>query len=113
MARQFGGLGGIEGGRRLDEDDAFEMAVNRALGDRIRDDMGLACDMWSALANVEWFHKDGDRAGYSFRAAGDLVAAIFGQDTDYMTFYCSGPYATISTEIAEALEKEGWTYEIL
>lgn len=113
MPKNFGGLGGLSKGRGLNKDDAFEMTVNRVLGDRIRADMKVACDMWSALANVEWYHKDGDNAGYSFRAAGDLVAAIYGQGTDYMTFYCSGPYATVSTEIAEALRKEGWTYEIM
>jgi hypothetical protein len=108
MAQHYGGMGGFSGGRPLSEGDAFEMACERQLGDAIRADKELGEHLWSALANMDWRHDDGHTASYSFRAAGDLVAAIYGQGSDYMTFYCSGPYAVVSDRIAAALAEEGW-----
>lgn len=104
----YGGWGGVPGGREPDPDDAFEAAVIRALGPKIRSDDETARAMWSALANVEWQHANGDTAGYSFRAAGDLVAAIRGSG-DYLDWYCESAIATIRGDIADALRAEGWT----
>lgn len=108
----YGGIGGIWDGRELNEKDAFEMTVDRVLGDRIRASDEVACDMWCALANVDWKHKNGDTASYSFRAAGDLVAAIH-RNGMYMDRYCCGDYPRVTDEIADAMEAEGWTFEIL
>jgi hypothetical protein len=105
----YGGWGGVEGGRPIDPDDPFEMTVNRVLGDRIRADDGMACAMWCALANVEWSHVNRDTAFYSFRAAGDMVAAIRGKG-DYMDWYCCDEVATVSGEIAAAMKAEGWAW---
>jgi len=91
--------------------DAFELAVERGLGKRIREDTQVARDMWSALANVDWKHANGHTAVYSFRSAGDLIAAIRG-DGSYLDWYCSGPDAYVSEEIKAALAAEGWTPKI-
>ena len=109
---EFGGLGGILGGREIDYSDPFEAVVERTMGNTIRDNREVAIDVWSALSNVTWKHQNGDVAAYSFRAAADLVAAIRGDGENYLDFYCLGPSATVSTCIAEALSKEGWTYTI-
>ena len=103
----FGGLGGFPGGRALDTDDHFEMAVYRSMGDAMKDDESLCREVWSALANMEWVHENGDSAAYTFRAAGDLIAAVIGRG-DYMQWYCSGPYAEVSERVATALAAEGW-----
>lgn len=104
----FGGLGGAWNGRPLDTEDLFEMSVERSLGEAIRGDRQIGVEMWQALSNVDWAHRDGHTAGYSFRAAGDLVAAIRGEGM-YMDWYCSGPSGVVSERIAAALASEGWT----
>jgi len=110
MMAQFGGLGGSPELIPLKdwEDDLFVMAVERALGDKIRADDQTASAMWSAVANQDWKHENGDTASYSFRCAGDFIASIRGEG-QYMDWYCSGPYETVRDDIREALAKEGWT----
>jgi hypothetical protein len=107
---RFGGLGGIWGTREPYTDDAFEMAIERTLGDRIREDEKVARDMWSALADVEWTHVGGDTASYSYRAAGDMIASIR-RSGMYMDWYCCQPEAKVSELIGEAMAAEGWSFE--
>ena len=122
-------FGGISGQRRdlIDPGESlygrFEHDVNKQLGERIRASEDDAVAMWSALANVTWkralsveekvvadLENQEQAVGYSFRAAGDLVAAISGRG-DYLSYYCSGPYAVVAEWIEEGLAKAGWTYE--
>lgn len=121
-------FGGFRGTRQLETEGpygAFEQAIERQLGDRIRADEAAGVLLWSALANVIWTHPDWkdhfhpdlenlsykeEGVGYSFRAAGDLVAAIRRQG-NYMDWYCSGNYAVVDPIIGEALAREGWKHK--
>lgn len=118
----FGGMGGITGGRPIDQEDLFEAAVNRCMGDRLRAEGPgeCRCDfrgetlgerLWGTLANAEFEHKElGHTAGYTFRAAGDMIAAIIGAG-DYMHWYCSADYDLKDEEVLRLLATEGWTYK--
>jgi hypothetical protein len=127
MGRDFGGWGGVSGGRPRDLADDFENAVERAMGERLRQDRASGADangpglgmadlpggaalghrLWGSLANVSWAHENGDTASYTFRAAGDLIASIIGAG-DYMDWYCSHEYGVVDPEIAELMAVQGW-----
>ena len=99
-----------------DNDCQFAFALEAALGNFIRESPENAYTVWSALANVDWYREaegsikiDGR---FSFRGAGGLLAAIRNDGTDYVDYYCSGPYATVSPFIAQTMKKHGWEYEI-
>lgn len=86
----------------------FELILIKYFKDRMIEDHELCKNIWSALANVTWYNPEAHiEVSYSFRAAGGLIAEIIGQG-DYMEWYCSGPYATISDEIRRVMKKEGW-----
>lgn len=90
----------------------FERSVEKMLGKDIRDNDQDATDMWSALANVDWYHpKKHYEVSYSFRSAGSFVADIRDKGECYMDWYCSGPYGQVSDKIEHALRKEGWIYD--
>lgn len=90
--------------------DSFEQALRDGLGDTIQDDE-IAKQLWSALANVDWYNPaTHEKASYSFRAAGSLIADLRSHGS-YMDWYCCGPYAQVSDHIARVLKKQGWIYD--
>lgn len=98
---------GFLGAQPIDQDNPFEVAVERALGDVIRADEAVAKELWSAMANIHWFHAEHGEAAYSFRAAGGLVADIRGEG-NYMDWYCASPEGVVSERITTAMAGEGW-----
>ena len=81
---------------------------------RLRENEDFGCELWSAMANVEWFHDDDETktgCGHSFRSAGSLIASMLVKG-NYMDWYCSGPYCTVSDYIAEKMASRGWRYEL-
>lgn len=122
----FGGLGGFKNGRPLNPEDKFETVINMLFGERLRaEGRGpgwarsrlnevegskpmLGQRIYGSLTNVGWKHTNGDTAGYSFRATGDLLAAIVGQG-EYMDWYCTWYDGRVDEEFAAAMLKEGWT----
>lgn len=91
-----------------DGSDRFEKDLSEMLD--LKDDE-VAKQVWSALANVAWYRPESDEeAGYSFRAAGSMIAEIRGSG-NYMDWYCCGPYATVSDHIARSMKKRGWIYD--
>ena len=88
---------------------AFELAIERLFGERIRMDAALAVELWSALANIDWHGPDSAIVQYSFRDAGSMVAWIR-EDGDYMDWYCSGPAGVVAPWISDGLVAEGWSW---
>lgn len=89
----------------------FEQDLKFHLAEKMKESEEFCVEVWSALANVNWYHPEShDEYGCSFRYAGGLIAEILGDysDMNYMKWYCSGPYATVSDTIARAMKKSGW-----
>jgi len=92
-------------------DDDFRELFTKLL--RENEDFGK--DLWSALSNVSWIHKDDvedTHCGHSFRSAGSLIASMLCYGA-YMDWYCSSPPGVVSKHIADLMGSKGWKYELL
>ena len=88
----------------------FEEVIAGHFGERMKTDDDLCSRIWSSLANVDWYYVKGEKkfsVGYSFRAAGGLIARIR-ELGDYMDWYCSGPYSTVDDEFRRLMKKNGF-----
>jgi hypothetical protein len=88
----------------------FENTLTRLFQNKLRTEPEFGTELWSALANVDWYNTKGEvmeAVGYSFRAAGAVIAEIIGEG-DYLDWYCSGDYAQVSDFIQRSMKKEGW-----
>jgi len=93
--------------QRLDDD--FRELFTK----RLRENEVFGRELWSAIANVGWFHKDdpdNTRCGRSFRGAGSLIASMLCRG-DYLDWYCSSPDGVVSDYIAGAMASKGWRFE--
>jgi len=91
---------------KRDLDDLFGDAMRSEDGKKIRH------DWWSALSNIIWHHEDGTGFSCSFRSAGDIIAYISEDGSNYMDYYCQSSYETVSKEIEEGMKSKGWSYTI-
>jgi hypothetical protein len=109
---EYGGLGGSSTTPERNPDDLFEATIAEAFGEQMKTDGVLCGEVWSALAGIEWHHVNGDKASYSFRAAGDLIAAIRNEGT-YIDWYCATPTATVSSRVYAEMLSRGWSFVTL
>ena len=80
--------------------------------EQLRADENFGVELWSALANIIWFHESDTKkteCSYSFRCAGSLIAAMLCKG-DHMNWYCSGDTGVVSEYIAIAMASKGWKY---
>jgi len=107
----------------------FENMIERRFGEELRleyqrlqkvtdpDELrkSLPARLWGSLSNVEWYRKDKNKlsVGYSFRAAGGLIADIIGKQSSYLDWYCSGDAGVVDTGIGEIFDEEGWRPKLL
>ena len=87
----------------------FEAQLDAALGERIRADGACACDLWSALAGVEWHGPAGEVVRYSFREAGGVVAWVR-EEGDYIDWFCGDLSGQVSDWISNAMVGSGWKW---
>jgi hypothetical protein len=95
--------------------------IEAEFGSDLRSSKEFCVEMWSALANIQWYYKDDkEDQGFTLREAVGVIAEIRddGSYIDYQIYlwrsydwYCSGPYAVVSEKIAERMAKHGWTWK--
>lgn len=96
----------------MDESARRDLDVDlQALSARLRDERGLADELYCALCNVEWRHTDGSLRTMSWRYAAGLVADLRDSGEIYADFYCTRACdeGTISDRVAAAMSELGWT----
>ena len=99
----------------MDYNQKFDDDFRELFTKQLRENEDFGIELWSALANVSWHNEsDPDKTdcGHSFRSAGSLIASMLCHG-DYMDWYCSGPYSTVSEYIADAMLSKGWQYDVL
>lgn len=86
---------------------AFAEALERSLGERIRNDEQFTMRAWGSMANVAWKHAVHGEYGLTFRAAGAVLAAIGGSGS-YIDWYMSSADGVVDPEFRDAMALEGW-----
>jgi hypothetical protein len=88
---------------------AFWAAVKRTLGDALRADEFLCIRLHEAMLDTTWLHGDGLEAGFSPCEVDRLIDKLRGEGGDkYRRWYTFEHRGVVHSEIALALEPEGW-----
>jgi len=85
----------------------FEEDLQNLFEVRMKGSDSFCSEVWCSLSNIIWKNEDGSEFSATFRYAGGLIASII-EEGDYMDWYCSGEYATVSEDIANGLLTLGW-----
>ncbi len=104
-------LAGIASTRVHRPTKAFEAALDRLFGERVRDDGAFGVDLWCALAGVEWRNRQGETLCYSHRSAGDVIAWVR-EEGSYLDWYASGEPGEVTDLIGDALRAAGWSWSM-
>ena len=93
----------------------FDDDFRELFTEKLRENEKFGVELWSALANVDWYHEadpnpDKSDCGHSFRSAGSLIASMLCYG-DYMDWYCSGPDGVVSEFIGTAMASRGWRHK--
>jgi len=99
----------------MDYDQKFDDDFRELFTGKLKENNDFGKELWSALANVHWSHKDdpGDTVfGHSFRSAGSLIASML-RNSHYMDWYCSAHDGVVSEYIASKMAVKGWRYKVL
>lgn len=79
---------------------------------RIKSDDDFAKQVYQAITNVDWEHKESQWTfSRTFRAAGDLIADIRDKGEIYLDWYCCADEGVVSEEIATGMKSKGWTFK--
>jgi hypothetical protein len=92
----------------------FEDDFRELFTARLKKNENFGIELWSAMANVRWYHNDDpdkNDCGQSFRSAGSLIASMLDSGC-YLDWYCSGPCSVVNKYIAEKMASKGWHYDI-
>ena len=104
----------ISTGTGVDYEKKFDDDFRELFTQRLKENKDFGSELWSSMANVIWTHTADPaetNCGHGFRGAGALIAEMLGEG-DYVDWYCSGPYITVSKYIAEKMASKGWLYEL-
>ena len=73
------------------------------------DPKGFATDLYSALCNITWKHKEtGNNFSCSWRYAGGIVSTMSHSVDDHMIYYATGNEGTVTDDVLTELDKLGW-----
>ena len=83
--------------------EVFEAEL-QTLAERASASHSFARELYAALCNMQWQHKDMQGpVSVSWRYAGGVVAQLVDEDGCYLDFYCSGDGGKVSERVRVAL----------
>ena len=99
--------GGQDDTPSIDLDEPLARDLKELL-DNVIQDMSTGIAIYQSITNTYW-SRDDYLVLYSFRAAGDLIAALREEGT-YLDWYCCARAGIVHPWLADLLATRGWKY---